>query len=182
MVTRNLQINEFVLKFICGIRNSCDYLSVILGAKNEMNKETNWRRILCSDEEKINCSFEEGFCFWRHDADDDGDWMRINGSERFPGLNRPDVDHTFANQSGKHHICAVSFSFPSCQFCSSWLHFGHVPNHTPVLGYYIITPMSPGSWEKIVLLRSLPLAPAAESMCLGFWLVLVSFSLGFSEV
>lgn len=73
------------------------------------------------------------------------------------------------------HICiqskTICFSFPSCEFCSSWLHFVHVPNHPHFLGYYIITPTSPGSWEKIFRLRSFPLAPATESMCLRFWLV-----------
>ncbi|XP_017347442.1 enteropeptidase [Ictalurus punctatus] len=87
-----------------------------------------------SNEAKINCSFEEGFCFWRQDADGDGDWMRKNGSS-LPALSGPNFDHTFANQSG----------------------------------YYIITPTSPGSWEKIFRLRSFPLAPATESMCLRFW-------------
>lgn len=69
---------------------------------------------LCSDEAKINCSFEEGFCFWRHDADDDGDWLRKNGSS-LPSLTGPSVDHTLANLSGKLHFCAqaktVSFRF-----------------------------------------------------------------------
>ncbi|KAF4077220.1 hypothetical protein AMELA_G00205530 [Ameiurus melas] len=87
-----------------------------------------------SNEAKINCSFEEGFCFWRQDADGDGDWIRKNGSS-LPALSGPSFDHTFANQSG----------------------------------YYIITPTSPGSWEKIFRLRSVPLAPATESMCLRFW-------------
>ncbi|XP_053096196.1 enteropeptidase isoform X1 [Pangasianodon hypophthalmus] len=87
-----------------------------------------------SNEVKINCSFEEGFCFWRHDLDGDGEWMRKNGTS-FPFLNGPSFDHTFANESG----------------------------------YYIITPVSPGSWEKIFRLRSLPLDPAAEAMCLRFW-------------
>ncbi|XP_053334760.1 enteropeptidase [Clarias gariepinus] len=89
---------------------------------------------LLSNEEKINCSFEEGFCFWRHDADDEGDWMRKSGSSSPPGFG-PSFDHTFANQSG----------------------------------YYIITPVSPGSWDKMFRLRSLPLAPASEPTCLRFW-------------
>lgn len=60
----------------------------------------NKNHFLCSDEVKINCSFEEGFCFWRHDISDDGDWIRRNGSS-FPPLTGPSFDHTFANQSGK---------------------------------------------------------------------------------
>ncbi|MCI4387046.1 hypothetical protein PGIGA_G00069550 [Pangasianodon gigas] len=87
-----------------------------------------------SNEVKINCSFEEGFCFWRHDLDGDGEWTRKNGTS-FPFLNGPSFDHTFANESG----------------------------------YYIITPVSPGSWEKIFRLRSLPLDPTTEPMCLRFW-------------
>ncbi|KAI5096270.1 enteropeptidase isoform X2, partial [Silurus meridionalis] len=87
-----------------------------------------------SNEEKINCSFEDGFCFWRHDVYDDGDWIRRNGSSP-PSVTGPSFDHTFTNQSG----------------------------------YYIITPPLPGSWERMFLLRSLPLAPAGEVMCLRFW-------------
>ncbi|KAG7320698.1 hypothetical protein KOW79_015113 [Hemibagrus wyckioides] len=60
-----------------------------------------------SNEMKINCSFEDGFCFWRHDAGDDGDWMRKKGSS-LPALTGPSFDHTFANQSGYYIITPFS--------------------------------------------------------------------------
>ncbi|KAK3555556.1 hypothetical protein QTP86_021783 [Hemibagrus guttatus] len=60
-----------------------------------------------SNEMKINCSFEDGFCFWRHDAGDDGDWIRKKGSS-LPALTGPSFDHTFANQSGYYIITPFS--------------------------------------------------------------------------
>ncbi|XP_072518296.1 enteropeptidase [Salminus brasiliensis] len=87
-----------------------------------------------SNEEKIQCSFEAGFCYWRQEHEDDGDWVRTSGST-FPPLTGPSFDHTLGNQSG----------------------------------FYIVTPSSPGSWEKIFRLYSLPLASADEEMCLRFW-------------
>uniref|UniRef100_A0A8C3TKW3 Transmembrane serine protease 15 n=1 Tax=Catharus ustulatus TaxID=91951 RepID=A0A8C3TKW3_CATUS len=49
--------------------------------------------------EKINCTFEEGFCFWIQDLDDDSDWERVQGPT-FPVMSGPDFDHTFGNLSG----------------------------------------------------------------------------------
>ncbi|KAJ7996718.1 hypothetical protein DPEC_G00239940 [Dallia pectoralis] len=36
-------------------------------------------------------------------------------------------------------------------------------------GYYIVTPVSPGQWEKIFNIRSLQLTPSTEPVCLKFW-------------
>lgn len=44
-----------------------------------------------------------------------------------------------------------------------------------LIGYYIVTPRTPGSWEKKFRIYSLPLTPAEESMCLQFWLVFIQF-------
>ncbi|XP_036911447.1 enteropeptidase [Sturnira hondurensis] len=52
-----------------------------------------------SDYEKINCNFEDGFCFWIQDLNDDNDWERIRGST-YPPFTGPDFDHTFGNVSG----------------------------------------------------------------------------------
>ncbi|CAL9684960.1 unnamed protein product [Knipowitschia caucasica] len=52
-----------------------------------------------SDEQKVNCSFENGFCFWRRDPDQDQDWIRIRG-ERFPPGTGPSVDQTTGTSSG----------------------------------------------------------------------------------
>lgn len=53
-----------------------------------------------ADEEKINCSFEEGFCLWRQELKHDhGDWMRALGSIP-PAGTGPSFDHTLANPSG----------------------------------------------------------------------------------
>ncbi|XP_053164891.1 enteropeptidase [Hemicordylus capensis] len=49
--------------------------------------------------EKINCSFEDGFCYWIQDLNDDDEWARINGPT-FPVTSGPDFDHTFGNLSG----------------------------------------------------------------------------------
>ncbi|XP_066221989.1 enteropeptidase isoform X2 [Saccopteryx leptura] len=49
--------------------------------------------------EKINCNFEDGFCFWIQDRNDDNEWERVKGST-FPPLTGPDFDHTFGNVSG----------------------------------------------------------------------------------
>uniref|UniRef100_A0ABM5FV81 Enteropeptidase n=1 Tax=Pogona vitticeps TaxID=103695 RepID=A0ABM5FV81_9SAUR len=52
-----------------------------------------------SNIQKINCTFEDGFCYWVQDLDDDDDWIRINGPT-FPVTSGPDFDHTFGNISG----------------------------------------------------------------------------------
>ncbi|XP_032133028.1 enteropeptidase isoform X3 [Sapajus apella] len=49
--------------------------------------------------EKINCNFEDGFCFWIQDLNDDNEWERIRGST-FPPFTGPNFDHTFGNVSG----------------------------------------------------------------------------------
>ncbi|KAM6986704.1 enteropeptidase [Aplochiton taeniatus] len=36
-------------------------------------------------------------------------------------------------------------------------------------GYYIVTPPSPGQWEKTFQIHSIPLTPFNESLCLSFW-------------
>ncbi|XP_029435048.1 enteropeptidase [Rhinatrema bivittatum] len=52
-----------------------------------------------SNEEKINCTFEDGFCYWMQDLSDDGEWERISGPT-YPPTTGPNDDHTFGNQSG----------------------------------------------------------------------------------
>ncbi|NWV00866.1 ENTK Enteropeptidase, partial [Upupa epops] len=49
--------------------------------------------------EKVNCTFEDGFCYWIQDLDDDSDWERVQGPT-FPFMSGPDFDHTFGNISG----------------------------------------------------------------------------------
>ncbi|KAK4830638.1 hypothetical protein QYF61_012481 [Mycteria americana] len=49
--------------------------------------------------EKVNCTFEDGFCYWIQDLDDDSDWERVQGPT-FPFMSGPDFDHTFGNMSG----------------------------------------------------------------------------------
>uniref|UniRef100_A0A2I3FTJ2 Enteropeptidase n=1 Tax=Nomascus leucogenys TaxID=61853 RepID=A0A2I3FTJ2_NOMLE len=53
--------------------------------------------------EKINCNFEDGFCFWVQDLNDDNEWERIQGST-FPPFTGPNFDHTFGNASGIIHL------------------------------------------------------------------------------
>ncbi|MEE6468150.1 hypothetical protein FKM82_008179 [Ascaphus truei] len=52
-----------------------------------------------TNEEKIDCNFEDGFCYWIQDLKDDAEWERLNGP-MYPSLSGPDVDHTFGNISG----------------------------------------------------------------------------------
>ncbi|KAM6447209.1 enteropeptidase isoform 7-T7 [Liasis olivaceus] len=52
-----------------------------------------------TNNEKINCTFEDGFCYWIQDLEDDSEWERINGPT-FPTTSGPDFDHTFGNLSG----------------------------------------------------------------------------------
>ncbi|XP_051469663.1 enteropeptidase [Apus apus] len=49
--------------------------------------------------EKVSCTFEDGFCYWIQDLDDDSDWERVQGPT-FPPMSGPDFDHTFSNISG----------------------------------------------------------------------------------
>ncbi|XP_036602610.1 enteropeptidase [Trichosurus vulpecula] len=49
--------------------------------------------------DKINCDFEDGFCYWIQDIEDDGQWERIQGSS-YPPLTGPDYDHTLGNFLG----------------------------------------------------------------------------------
>ncbi|XP_008945053.1 PREDICTED: enteropeptidase, partial [Merops nubicus] len=49
--------------------------------------------------EKVNCTFEDGFCYWIQDLDDDSEWERVQGPT-FPFMSGPDFDHTFGNMSG----------------------------------------------------------------------------------
>ncbi|KAK7924991.1 hypothetical protein WMY93_007301 [Mugilogobius chulae] len=51
------------------------------------------------NEQKLNCSFESGWCFWRRDPDQDQDWIRTRG-ERFPPETGPSVDHTTGTAQG----------------------------------------------------------------------------------
>ncbi|MEJ1283043.1 hypothetical protein NN561_014008 [Cricetulus griseus] len=53
--------------------------------------------------EKIDCTFEDGFCFWTQDLDDDNEWERIQGPQ-FPLFPGPRFDHTFGNDSGVIYI------------------------------------------------------------------------------
>ncbi|XP_073440598.1 enteropeptidase [Dendrobates tinctorius] len=52
-----------------------------------------------TNKEKIDCSFEDGFCYWIQDMMDDAEWERFNGPTH-PPLSGPDYDHTFGNNSG----------------------------------------------------------------------------------
>ncbi|KAM9846481.1 enteropeptidase [Aulostomus maculatus] len=60
-----------------------------------------------SNEEKLNCTFEDGFCFWRQQQDDDGDWIRTSGPT-FPPFSGPSIDHTQGNLSGFYIISPLS--------------------------------------------------------------------------
>lgn len=59
--------------------------------------------ILFTDNEKINCNFEDGFCYWIQSLEDDSEWERISGPT-FPFMSGPDYDHTYGNLSGKNKL------------------------------------------------------------------------------
>uniref|UniRef100_A0A8C5SPJ7 Transmembrane serine protease 15 n=1 Tax=Laticauda laticaudata TaxID=8630 RepID=A0A8C5SPJ7_LATLA len=52
-----------------------------------------------TNNEKINCTFEDGFCYWIQHIKDKNEWERANGPI-FPPISGPDFDHTFGNLSG----------------------------------------------------------------------------------
>uniref|UniRef100_UPI00398F2A95 enteropeptidase n=1 Tax=Pristiophorus japonicus TaxID=55135 RepID=UPI00398F2A95 len=56
-----------------------------------------------SNQEKINCKFQDGLCYWRQDPLDDGDWERLSGPS-YPPLTGPTDDHTYGNQSGYYIV------------------------------------------------------------------------------
>ncbi|NXO99434.1 ENTK Enteropeptidase, partial [Certhia brachydactyla] len=60
--------------------------------------------------EKINCTFEGGFCFWIQDLDDDSDWDRVQGPT-FPMMSGPEFDHTFGNLSGFYISTPIGLGF-----------------------------------------------------------------------
>lgn len=57
---------------------------------------------LFEDNEKINCTFEDGFCYWIQHIKDRNEWERVSGP-LFPPASGPDFDHTFGNLSGKKY-------------------------------------------------------------------------------
>uniref|UniRef100_A0A8C8R707 Enteropeptidase n=1 Tax=Pelusios castaneus TaxID=367368 RepID=A0A8C8R707_9SAUR len=59
--------------------------------------------------EKINCDFEDGFCYWSQDLEDDNEWERINGST-FPFMSGPNYDHTYGNISGFYISTPIGFT------------------------------------------------------------------------
>ncbi|XP_063053966.1 enteropeptidase [Engraulis encrasicolus] len=61
-----------------------------------------------SNEQKIQCSFEEGMCFWRQDAEDDDDWLRARGP-MLPPTTGPSGDHTLGNASGFYIVTPGGF-------------------------------------------------------------------------
>ncbi|XP_041863730.1 enteropeptidase [Melanotaenia boesemani] len=60
-----------------------------------------------SNQEKLSCSFDLGWCFWRQQQDDDNDWIRTSGST-FPPLTGPSGDHTLGNSSGFYIVTPPS--------------------------------------------------------------------------
>uniref|UniRef100_A0A8C3KHB0 Enteropeptidase n=1 Tax=Calidris pygmaea TaxID=425635 RepID=A0A8C3KHB0_9CHAR len=60
--------------------------------------------------EKVNCTFEDGFCYWIQDLDDDSDWERVQGPT-FPFMSGPDFDHTFGNVSGFYISTPIGLGF-----------------------------------------------------------------------
>uniref|UniRef100_A0A8C3DLB7 Transmembrane serine protease 15 n=1 Tax=Corvus moneduloides TaxID=1196302 RepID=A0A8C3DLB7_CORMO len=90
--------------------------------------------------EKINCTFEDGFCFWIQDLDDDSDWGRVQGPT-FPLMSGPEFDHTFGNVSGFYISTPIGLGFveervrilslplvPSDMYCLSFWYFMYGDN------------------------------------------------------
>ncbi|NXP36678.1 ENTK Enteropeptidase, partial [Leiothrix lutea] len=90
--------------------------------------------------EKINCTFEDGFCFWIQDLDDDSEWERFQGPT-FPLMSGPEFDHTFGNLSGFYISTPVGLGVieervrilslplvPSDTYCLSFWYFMYAAN------------------------------------------------------
>ncbi|XP_023799523.1 enteropeptidase isoform X2 [Cyanistes caeruleus] len=90
--------------------------------------------------EKINCTFEDSFCFWIQDLDDDEDWARVQGPT-FPLMSGPEFDHTFGNSSGFYISTPIRLGFreervrilslplvPSDTYCLSFWYFMYGDN------------------------------------------------------
>ncbi|XP_027741824.1 enteropeptidase [Empidonax traillii] len=90
--------------------------------------------------EKINCTFEDGFCYWMRDLDDDSVWERLQGPT-FPLMSGPEFDHTFGNISGFYISTPVGMGFfedqvrilslplaSSDTYCLSFWYFMYSPN------------------------------------------------------
>ncbi|XP_054249059.1 enteropeptidase [Indicator indicator] len=63
-----------------------------------------------NDYEKVNCTFEDGFCYWIQDLDDDSEWERVQGPT-FPFMSGPEFDHTFGNISGFYISTPIGLGF-----------------------------------------------------------------------
>ncbi|XP_067848346.1 enteropeptidase [Heptranchias perlo] len=59
-----------------------------------------------SNQEKVNCNFQDGLCYWRQDPLDEGEWERINGPS-YPPITGPTDDHTYGNQSGYYIVTTM---------------------------------------------------------------------------
>ncbi|KAJ7402853.1 transmembrane protease, serine 15 [Pitangus sulphuratus] len=90
--------------------------------------------------EKIYCTFEDGFCYWIRDLDDDSVWERLQGPT-FPLMSGPEFDHTFGNISGFYISTPVGMGFfedrvrilslplvSSDTYCLSFWYFMYSPN------------------------------------------------------
>ncbi|XP_068122479.1 enteropeptidase-like [Hyperolius riggenbachi] len=65
-----------------------------------------------SNREKIECDFEDGFCYWSQDVNDDEEWMRVSGPYH-PPTSGPDFDHTFGNETVRGRTIFGSAQAPS---------------------------------------------------------------------
>ncbi|KAL7983544.1 hypothetical protein Chor_000420, partial [Crotalus horridus] len=59
-----------------------------------------------TNNEKINCTFEDGFCYWIQHIKDRTEWERTDGPV-FPTTG-PDFDHTFGNLSG-YYVLTLTY-------------------------------------------------------------------------
>ncbi|KAL2093195.1 hypothetical protein ACEWY4_010507 [Coilia grayii] len=84
---------------------STDYTNTLPGFNASFRAES---LTALSDEQKIQCSFEGGMCFWRQEPEDDGDWLRARGP-MLPPTTGPSVDHTLGNMSGFYIVTPGGF-------------------------------------------------------------------------
>lgn len=116
-----------------------------------------------SDEQKLTCTFEQGMCFWRQEQDeDDGDWIRTRGAAH-PPLSGPSIDHTLGNSSGVFTAHTISLLHAFTSFSERGVGVKIPP------GFFVVTPPSPGQWQRSFRMHSLRLTAAAEPTCLSFW-------------
>ncbi|KAJ0061870.1 hypothetical protein NL108_013393, partial [Boleophthalmus pectinirostris] len=81
-------------------QSSAEFVSDDLGEGRGFRATFNTENLTdLSNEQMLSCTFEDGWCFWRRDPDQDQDWIRTRG-DQFPTGTGPSEDHTTGTSAG----------------------------------------------------------------------------------